>query len=109
MTKIVGFGDSFVLGTEIPDNWQGLMGWPALAAKELGFDYETTAVNGCGNDHIARQIYSYFSSNETKNTLAVINWTWTQRWDFYITEKETWITLQLEKQSRQIAHEYWNL
>ena len=93
MTKIVGFGDSFVLGTEIPDNWKGLMGWPALAARELGFDYETPAVNGCGNDHIARQIYSYFSSNETKNTLAVINWTWTQRWDFYITEKETWITL----------------
>jgi hypothetical protein len=93
MKKIVGFGDSFVFGTELQNNSDGSKSWPALAAKKLGVDYETTAVAGCGNDHIARQIYTYFSNNSAENTLAVINWTWMSRWDFYIVEHETWITL----------------
>jgi hypothetical protein len=28
-----------------------------------------------------------------EDTLAVINWTWCSRWDFYIGQAETWITL----------------
>jgi hypothetical protein len=93
MKKIVGFGDSFMFGHELQDNHTGSKAWPALAAKKLEADYETMAVAGCGNDHIARQIYTYFSNNSADNTLAVINWTWMNRWDFYIVEHETWITL----------------
>ena len=93
MKKIVSFGDSFVFGSELTDNIDGSKGWPGLVAKSLGCEYHTNAVPGCGNDHIARQIYSYFSNNSAENTLAVINWTWTSRWDFYIVEHETWITL----------------
>lgn len=93
VAKIVGFGDSFVFGSEIADNHDGRLGWPGQAADLLGFDYETLAVPGCGNDMIAQQIYHYFSSPQHSDTLAVINWTWTMRWDFYLAKDETWITL----------------
>jgi hypothetical protein len=93
MKKIVSFGDSFVFGSELSNNPKGNSSWPGLAAQQLGVDYQTWAVPGCGNDHIARQIYSYFADHSANDTLAVINCTWTQRWDFYIVEHETWITL----------------
>jgi len=93
MKKIVGFGDSFVWGTELKNNTDGSQSWIAQAAKNLGCSYSTTAEPGCGNDHIAQQVYSYFSNNTAHNTLAVINWTWATRWDFYIVEHEKWITL----------------
>jgi hypothetical protein len=91
--KIIGFGDSFVWGSEIDGNTGGELAWPALAAQALGADYETFAVPGCGNDLIAQQIYSYYNDHPVDNTLAIINWTWTQRWDFYIVSNEKWITV----------------
>ena len=91
--KIVGFGDSFVFGSELENNLDGSKSWIGQVASKLGVNYSTTAVPGCGNDHIARQIYTWFSNNSTEDTLAVINWTWMNRWDFYIVEHETWITL----------------
>jgi hypothetical protein len=91
--KIVSFGDSFVFGSEQQNNTDGSLGWIARAAKKLGYEYYTSSVPGCGNDHIARQIYTWFANNSADNTLAVINWTWMSRWDFYIVEHETWITL----------------
>ena len=93
MKKIIGFGDSFVFGSELSDNHDGSKSWIARAASNLGCEYSTTATPGCGNDHIARQVYSYYANNPSENTLAVINWTWACRWDFYIVEHETWITL----------------
>lgn len=93
MPKIVSFGDSFVLGSEIPNNYDGRNAWPALAARSLGCDYDTRAVTGCGNDNIAQQIYSYFCSNTAEDTIAVINWTWSMRWDLYLTGRDHWITL----------------
>jgi hypothetical protein len=91
--KLVSFGDSFVFGSEQQKNLDGSLGWIGRAAKKIGCDYYTSSVPGCGNDHVARQIYSWFSKNTTKDTLAIINWTWMNRWDFYIVEHETWITL----------------
>jgi hypothetical protein len=93
--KIVSFGDSFIFGTELSNNIDGHKAWPGQIAKQLNCEYYTNAVGGVGNDHIARQIYSYFSKNSSKNTLAIINWTWTHRWDFYIVTHEKWITLGL--------------
>jgi hypothetical protein len=93
MPKIVSFGDSFVFGSEIANNDDGSRAWPALAAGMIGADYETLADPGCGNDAIARQIYHYFYSNPVAGTLAIVNWTWTMRWDFYMVARETWITL----------------
>lgn len=93
MKKIVSFGDSFVFGTELLNNSTGSQSWIGQVAKKLEVEYSTFALPGCGNDYIAQQIYSYFSNNPTENTLAVINWTWMCRWDFYIVEHEKWITL----------------
>jgi hypothetical protein len=91
--KIVSFGDSFVFGSEQENNSDGSMGWIGRAAKKLNCEYHTSSVPGCGNDNIARQIYTWFSNNPVTDTLAVVNWTWMSRWDFYIVEHETWITL----------------
>jgi hypothetical protein len=74
MKKIVSFGDSFVFGSELGNNHDGSKSWAGLAAKKLGVDYQTMSVPGCGNEHIARQVYSYFSNNPVQDTLAVINW-----------------------------------
>ena len=91
--KIISFGDSFVWGSEQKNNDDGSLGWSGRAAKNLGCTYNTLAWPGCGNDYIAQQIYSWFSSNTPEDTLAVINWTWISRWDVYIFDHKTWITL----------------
>jgi len=91
--KIVSFGDSFIWGSELENNPTGDRAWPGLIAEELAVEYQTMSNPGCGNDEIARQILTYFSEYPAGNTLAVINWTWAFRWDFYITTDETWITL----------------
>lgn len=91
--KIVSFGDSFIFGNEISDNEDGSKAWPGLASQDLNCSYETRAVPGCGNEDIARQIYSYFSKHDVKDTIAVINWTWAMRWDFHLADRNIWITL----------------
>lgn len=93
MKKIVSFGDSFIFGLELKDNDNGTKAWPGLIAQKLGTDYETRAIVACGNESIAHQIYTYFSENKTTDTLAVINWTWAMRWDFYLHEVDAWVTL----------------
>ena len=93
--KIVGFGDSFVFGSELANNNDGQLSWLGQAARQLNVEYETYAVPGCGNENISRQILTYFSNNPSDNVLAVINWTWGARWDFYVTGRETWTTLGL--------------
>jgi len=91
--KIVSFGDSFIFGSELRHNNDGSKAWPGVVASKLNFEYETRAVPGCSNDHIARQIYSYFSTN-SNNVLAVINWTWIERFEFYVGDgHERWTTL----------------
>jgi hypothetical protein len=97
-SKIVSFGDSFVFGSELSNNFDGSKSWIGLCANQLGVAYQTLAVPGCGNEAIARQIYTYFSENSKNDCLAVINWTWVERWDFYISKIneeliEDWITL----------------
>jgi hypothetical protein len=84
MVKIVSFGDSFILGDELSEIPDGTLTWPGLIAERLGTDYETRAVSGCGNDHIARQIYTYFAHHDPADTLCVINWTWISRWDYFL-------------------------
>jgi hypothetical protein len=85
MNKIVSFGDSFTFGSELENNDDGSKAWPGLIAKKLNFSYTTLADPGCGNESIARQIYTYFAENPSEDVVAIVNWTWTMRWDFYIT------------------------
>jgi lysophospholipase L1-like esterase len=93
--KIVGFGDSFILGNELADRQplDGRHAWPGLIARRLGADYFTPAVAGVGNEHIAQQIFSYFAQHDGQDTLAIINWTWYMRWDYRVERCETWVGL----------------
>lgn len=91
--KIVSFGDSFVYGTELANNDAGNQSWIALAAGNIGVDYETLAVPGCGNENISQQVLTYFANNPVDDTLAVINWTWSMRWDVYFVANESWTTI----------------
>jgi hypothetical protein len=93
MKRIVSFGDSFVFGSELKNNTDGRLAWPGQISAQLGVEYKTCAIAGCGNESIARQIYSYFFENPKQNTVAVINWTWSMRWDFYVNHTDTWVTL----------------
>lgn len=85
MNKIVSFGDSFTFGSELENNNDGSKAWPGLIAKKLKLSYTTMSEPGCGNEAITRQIYTYFSQNPSDDVVAIVNWTWTMRWDFYIT------------------------
>lgn len=93
MIELAAFGDSFVFGSEVSGNVDGSLSWTGLAAKNLGWGYSNHAIPGCGNERIAQQVLSYFSDRDTKDMLAVINWTWPIRFDFYTVRKESWITL----------------
>ena len=93
MKTIVSFGDSFIFGSELQNNHDGSKAWPGLIATDFNCNYKTFAEVGCGNEAIARQIFTYFSSNSSQDTLAVINWTWCMRWDFYLSGINKWISL----------------
>ena len=71
--KIVSFGDSFVVGSELANNLDGRRAWPGLVAYDLGWDYETLTCPGCGNVAIARQIYHYYANDDTRDVLAFVN------------------------------------
>ena len=87
--KIVSFGDSFLAGTELKREAHS---WASIAAEKLNVEYETFAQAGCGNESITKQILTYFSVPR-ENTLAIINWTWGLRYDFYLHGKEVWLPL----------------
>lgn len=92
--KIVGFGDSFILGNELHADPDGSLAWPGLIAKELQMPYETLAVGGVGNENIAQQVFEYFASHKNfDDHLVVINWTWSMRWDLWIDQARTWVGL----------------
>lgn len=91
--RIVSFGDSFVWGSELQHNEDGSQAWPGLVAQDLGLEYHTRAVPGCGNEAIARQVFDYFHTASPHQTLVVINWTWPIRYDFYSVVTESWTTL----------------
>lgn len=93
MKKIVSFGDSFIFGSEIPNNPDGSLAWPGVAARDLGYAFECRAIPGCGNTRILKQILEYFGSHQHRDTLAVINWTWTIRFDLMHAAENTDITV----------------
>lgn len=105
--KIVSFGDSFVFGSELKNNADGSAAWPGLIASDLGCEYKTFAKPGCGNDHIAQQMYSYFAENSAADTLVIINWTWSVRWDFYIT-KEILSTATISELAEHVSDTLYN-
>lgn len=99
--KIASFGDSFIFGWEIPNNFSGDRNWPQFAADHIGVEHVCCSSPGVGNDIIATQVYNYYNNTKNHSDLAVINWTWTLRWDYYIYFKDwlTWTTFGPNKHS----------
>lgn len=104
--QIVSFGDSFVWGSELEHNTDGSRAWPGLVAQDLGWQYHTCAVPGCGNEAIARQVFDYFHDKSPDSVLAVINWTWPIRYDFYSVVTEAWTTLGPTCAQPKLAHTF---
>jgi hypothetical protein len=93
VAKIISFGDSFLLGNELGLE-DGTQTWPGIIAQRLGCEFDIRAMAGCGNEYISRQILDYFDPSQCyRDTLVVINWTWSMRWDFYIKSCDKWIGL----------------
>ena len=94
MSKIVSFGDSFIFGCEIPENYDGSAGWPGIAARKLNLNFECKASPGSSNSSICRRILDYYSDDNNLDDLAVINWTWTHRWSYFVNQNnwDTWIS-----------------
>ena len=86
--KIISFGDSFIFGSDLADcdgkdNYSKST-WPALCAKELGLDYECHAKGARGNQSISLEAIAW----PCTNALAVINWSWIDRFDYFSMENE---------------------
>jgi hypothetical protein len=94
MITIASFGDSFIYGSELPDNNDGTLGsWPSLISQKINCRYECYARPGVGNEQIAQQVYSYINNNPIDKTVFVINWTWISRWDIHLLPTNQWTTL----------------
>lgn len=79
------FGDSFLFGSELSDckhqagwNEHSRLTWPAIIAKELKLKYYCDAEPGRGNLAISAQVFN----RVTPNSLAIINWSWIDRFDY---------------------------
>lgn len=87
---IVSCGDSFFYGSDLQDTTQT---WPSLIAKELEHDYQCLARPGVGNLQILKQILEA-QEQFGDSAIYLINWTWTDRFDYVSTEDESWHTVR---------------
>lgn len=79
--KIQAFGDSFTAGDDLKDPRAT---WTALIADRLGLDYEVHALGGRGNHRIADDVIGRCH----QHSLVIVNWTWIDRFDWYLTQGE---------------------
>jgi hypothetical protein len=93
--KLKSFGCSFIFGSELSDDGRnGLyatgsrLTWPALLAKEYGYEYETYSRPGSGNLQIMERVLNQVSNIEP--ALYVIGWTWIDRFDYIDPVNAPW-------------------
>jgi hypothetical protein len=65
--------------------------WPALLAQHFRLPYETHAWPGIGNLRICERVL--FQAKLKDPAIFVINWSWTDRFDYLEPEQEKWETL----------------
>lgn len=85
--KIQSFGCSFLWGDELQDRTQT---WPGIIAKRLEVEHEDYSWPGVGNLYILNQILT----RAQVNSVAIINWTFIDRFDFCSSRREKWETLR---------------
>jgi hypothetical protein len=84
------FGCSIIFGTDLRDDNHGApyatssqLTWPALLAKDLGYEYQCYARPGSGNLRILEKILTQ-ASISTSDDLFVVGWTWIDRFDYTV-------------------------
>ena len=92
--KLKSFGCSFIFGTELADvsKKPSQLTWPALIAQRLELDYACYAQAGSGNLKILSNILDQVAQHS--NDIYVINWTFSNRWDYMYAGNNQWHSLQ---------------
>jgi hypothetical protein len=95
--KLKSFGCSFTYGSElhdcdIPELGSSQSTWPALLAQKLNYCYECYAYPGIGNLQIMKSVLEQCSLRDP--AVFVVNWTWSDRFDFIDPATEYWHTLR---------------
>lgn len=95
--KLKSFGCSFIFGTDLHDDgrdgpWatSSQFTWPALLARELGYEYRCKARPGSGNLQILERLINSIAL-DTSPTLFVIGWTWIDRFDYISENAPIWM------------------
>jgi hypothetical protein len=90
---LVAGGDSFVWGSELADSSHGgngghsLRTFPSLLAKD--HEYQCVAYPGNANDSIARMTMIACEQNKNKKQIALVCWTFPNRYEFRFNIKDT--------------------
>ena len=86
MPILIGGGDSFTWGSELPDqhfdhltNSPSQATWASLVANHYGYDYLCVAKPGCGNNTITRRVISEVSKHPNEEIYVAVMWTYTHR------------------------------
>jgi hypothetical protein len=92
--KLKSFGCSFIFGTDLHDDSRDKpkatysnYTWPALLAKQHGWDYTCYARPGAGNLEITERLLSQLTDVEP--AVYVVGWTWIDRFS-YTGENNSW-------------------
>lgn len=116
--KLKSFGCSFIFGSELTDiglNGRyaagSLLTWPALLAKQQGYQYQTHARPGAGNLQIMERVLNQITEEPT---LFVIGWTWIDRFDYVAENSPTWFpedpqlwSTVMPGDTNTVAHNYY--
>ena len=86
MPILIGGGDSFTWGSELPDqhmdhltNSPSQLTWASLVAKHYGYEYVCAAKPGCGNNSITRRVINQIAKHDSKEIYVAVMWTYTHR------------------------------
>ena len=91
--KLKSFGCSFIFGSELSDitnrtKKYSQLTWPAIIAQRLELDYACYAKPGSGNLQILNNVLDQVTHDH--NDTYVINWTFTNRWDYMYAGNNQW-------------------
>lgn len=89
------FGCSFIFGTDLADDGRNgryatgsKLSWPALLAKNLGYEYQTYARPGSGNLQILERLMKRAIDDDP--ALFVVGWSFIDRFDCVRHDYERW-------------------
>jgi hypothetical protein len=108
------FGCSFIFGNELHDDGYGTKyatpsqhTWPALLAKDLGYEYQCHARPGSGNLQILERLTNQLAQDPP--ALCVVGWTWIDRFDCNNPVTDQWQTITPTDTTETAEYYYKNL